>query len=81
MSLQTISGGEEMYYSIFDLLIKATKESKRTSDDLYFFFRKKGIKKAELIELKSKGSFDCRKELKDAILEYLGMPEMDVWLS
>ena len=51
MSLQTISGGEEMYYSIFDLLIKATKESKRTSDDLYFFFRKKGIKKAELIEL------------------------------
>ena len=81
MSLQTISGGEEMYYSIFDLLIKATKESKRTSDDLYFFFRKKGIKKAELIELKSKGSFDCRKELKDAILEYLGMTELEVWLS
>lgn len=45
MSLQTISGGEEMYYSIFDLLIKATKESKRTSDDLYFFLERKVLKR------------------------------------
>lgn len=70
-----------MYYSVFDMLIEETKKSKRTCDDLYLYFRQRGIKKSELTALEKKGSFDCRENLKAAILEYLGMTELEVWLS
>jgi site-specific DNA-methyltransferase (adenine-specific) len=70
-----------MYYSIYDILIKKTIENKKEEQDLFLYFRKSGIKKEQLLFLKDNCSTDCLGNMKEIILGYLEMSELELNLA
>ena len=39
------------FFSVYDLLLNKVRETKRTPDDMYTFFRTRKIKKTQIVEL------------------------------
>lgn len=70
-----------MYYSIYDLLMIKTIEENKTEQDLFSFFRNRGIKKKELLFLQKNCAIDCTDKMKDIILDYLKMSEIELNLA
>lgn len=70
-----------MYFTIYDLLMAKTIREKKNEQELFLYFRNRGVKKSELLFYKDNCSIDCLGKIKDVILEYLEMTELEFNLA
>lgn len=67
------------FFTVFDLLAYYTKKQGMTMDQMYAHFRMLKIKKAQIEELQN--SAYMPDEIKDSLLDFLGMSELEVSLA
>lgn len=65
------------FFSVYDVLLDKTREKKLSVDEMFLFFRKRKISKKRIEELQQSVCFSCR-DIKDAVLEYLEMSELEL---
>lgn len=68
-------------FSVFDLLLMKNRERDQELDDMYLFFRKRGIKKIMLTDLQQTAYYPSNPEFRLAIEDYLGMSELEIELA
>ncbi|WP_142506577.1 DNA-methyltransferase [Melghirimyces algeriensis] len=61
------------FFNVYDLLLYKAGQRKQTPDELYSFFRSKGINKAKLVSMQNHGMIPDDNHLLNAVLEYLDM--------
>lgn len=70
-----------MFYCLFDLIDFYRSERDESIQEMYSFFQKRKIKKAELLNLKNTCSIESSKGLFPAIEEYTSLTELEIYLS
>lgn len=77
-----MSDGEEMkFYSLYDLIDWKRKEKKETLDEMFLFFRKHKMKKADLLFLKENCSLESAKQWLPIVSEYTEMSVLEIYLA
>lgn len=70
-----------MFYTIYDLLLKKTFMDQKEEKDLVSFLKKNGLKKNDIDFLKSTCAIKCLGWIKEIILKYMDMSELEFHLS
>lgn len=87
ISLQTISDNTSVevlimqFFSVYDLLLNKVRETKRTPDDMYTFFRTRKIKKTQIVELQQTAFIPAEENFRKALCDFLNMTELEIELS
>ena len=69
------------YFSIYDLILAKAKEIAMPMDEVFLFFRKHHVKKADLLDLSQTSFIPDNTKFRDALFEFLGMTELEIELS
>ncbi|MGG3920186.1 site-specific DNA-methyltransferase [Parageobacillus thermoglucosidasius] len=69
------------FFSVFDLVVHHARLRGHSETQMYSFFRKRGIKKADLLCTKDTGMIPTDDRLLDAILNYLDMSKLELELA
>lgn len=69
------------FFSIYDLLLNKANSQNMTLDELYLFFRKRKIKKADIIDLNQTSYIPSDENFKVAIKDFLAMSELEINLA
>ena len=70
-----------MYYCLYDLLNFKRNEKGETLQEMFRFFQKRHIKKADIMQLKTTCSIGSMKHILPAIEEYTDLSELEIFLS
>lgn len=70
-----------MYFSLFDLLLWKAQSRGDGQAELFTFFRKAGLKKADVIAMQQLSYLPVEQEARNAVLSYLEMNELEVSLA
>ena len=69
------------FFSVYDMLLNKIRESEKTLDDMYAFFRARKIKKAQIIELQQTTFVPTEENFREALCDFLDMTELEMELS
>lgn len=69
------------FFSIYDLLLSKAKSRSITLDELYLFFRKRKIKKADIVDLNQTSYIPSDENFRSAIKDFLEMSELEIDLA
>ena len=69
------------FYSLFDLIDYKRQEYGHTEKEMYDFFRKRKVKKSDIVFYKDSCAISQSKKLMSAVVEYTGMSKLEVYLA
>ena len=70
-----------MYFSLYDLLLWKANSRGDGNDGLFTYFRKAGIKKAQVVAMQQLSYLPTNEKDRAAVLSYLDMSELEVYLA
>lgn len=68
------------YFSVYDLLVHQAEKQGQNIDEMFSFFQKRKIKKSEIIGLQRATALPSNKQIKQEILNFLQMSELEISL-
>ncbi len=69
------------FFSVYDLLLDRAEQKSITLDEMYLFFRNRGIKKIEIEKLSQTACVPVEMKFKSAIREFLDMTDLEIDLA
>jgi hypothetical protein len=68
------------FFSVFDIINYYTQKNELKPNDMYFYFRKLGIKKSDLLSLNENSIIPSNEKLLNAITAFTGLNKIELEL-